>query len=145
MRTFTFVFGMLFISAVLAQQGGKTGTLIVKYVKLRSDEGLVRSSLFKSAEGFPSKREKAAASAKADIKNRQAELIFRDVKYGTYAVGMIHDENSNDKFDTNIFRIPKEGFGASNDARGSFGPPSFDDAKFELKSDTLQITITVAY
>jgi hypothetical protein len=35
-------------------------------------------------------------------------------------------ENSNGKLDTNFVGIPREGVGASNDAKGHFGPPKFD-------------------
>ena len=37
-------------------------------------------------------------------------------------------------------RIPKEDFGASNDAKASFGPPKYEDAKFEVDgSKTISI------
>ena len=32
--------------------------------------------------------------------------------------------------------MPKEPWGMSNNARGNFGPPKFEDARFELKGDT---------
>ena len=38
----------------------------------------------------------------------------------------------NEKLDTNFFGIPKEQFGFSNNAKGRFGPPSFESASFEL-------------
>jgi uncharacterized protein (DUF2141 family) len=42
------------------------------------------------------------------------------------------DSNKNEKLDTNFFGIPKEQFGFSNNAKGRFGPPSFESASFEL-------------
>ena len=42
------------------------------------------------------------------------------------------DANENEKLDTNFLGIPKEQFGFSNDAKGSFGPPSFESASFEV-------------
>ena len=43
----------------------------------------------------------------------------------------------------NLLGIPKEGVGASNDAKAHFGPPKFKDARFLLegKSETLVIHI----
>jgi uncharacterized protein (DUF2141 family) len=38
---------------------------------------------------------------------------------------------------------PKEPTGASNDAPAKFGPPKFKNAKFQLESPTLTLTVTV--
>jgi uncharacterized protein (DUF2141 family) len=58
---------------------------------------------------------------------------------------VIHGENDNRKMDTKIFGIPREGEGASNDARGHFGPPRFEDAAFQFGGGRLDLKITVAY
>ncbi len=39
--------------------------------------------------------------------------------------------------------MPKESFGASNDAKGSFGPPDFEDAKFLINKSQLSIKINM--
>ncbi|MDR1437149.1 MAG: DUF2141 domain-containing protein, partial [Candidatus Symbiothrix sp.] len=60
-----------------------------------------------------------------------------------YAVSIFHDENDNGKLDTGVFGIPKERTGNSNNARGSYGPPKFDDCKFTVSGDTeIYITLT---
>jgi uncharacterized protein (DUF2141 family) len=38
----------------------------------------------------------------------------------------------NGRLDKNVFGIPKEGYGASNNPKKSMGPPKFADAKFQL-------------
>ena len=43
----------------------------------------------------------------------------------------MHDTNDNKELDSNLFGMPKEGFGFSNDAMGMFGPPDFKKASFE--------------
>ena len=40
----------------------------------------------------------------------------------------LHDEDGNGGMGTDWMGRPREGWGASNDARGRFGPPSFEDA-----------------
>ena len=67
------------------------------------------------------------------------------VKPGTYAVSTFHDENSNGKLDTNLLGIPTEGVGASNNAKGHFGPPKFDDAKFRFEGGRLDLKIAIDY
>lgn len=66
-------------------------------------------------------------------------IIFDGVPDGTYAVSIIHDSNGNGELDSNLFGIPKEGFGFSNDAMGTFGPPSFEKAKLVVSSSATAI------
>ena len=54
---------------------------------------------------------------------------------GTYAIGIFVDTNYNNKMDRNLFGVPKEQFGFSNNAKGNFGPPSFKDASFVLSGN----------
>lgn len=71
-------------------------------------------------------------------------VVFDNVPVGTYAVSIIHDSNENGELDSNLFGIPKEGFGFSNDAMGTFGPPSFDKAKLVVSSMTVA-TVKMRY
>ena len=49
--------------------------------------------------------------------------------------------NGNEKLDTNLVGIPSEPYGFSRNARGRFGPPSFDDLAIEVGDDDLSIDI----
>ncbi len=144
-RNMFILFCLLFNSVIFAQENDSSGTIIVKLVNFRNSDGQVKLALFNSGEGFPDKRDKAIALPKSEIVNKKAEILFTDISYGTYAIGVHHDENSNDKFDSNWLKIPKEGYAASNDAKGKFGPPKYRDACFELKTDTLKMVIKVNY
>jgi uncharacterized protein (DUF2141 family) len=55
------------------------------------------------------------------------------------------DENSNGKLDTNFIGMPREGAGASNDAKGHMGPPKFGAASFPYRGERLEFTIHVNY
>ena len=61
---------------------------------------------------------------------------------GTYAIGIFVDVNYNNEMDRNFFGVPKEQYGFSNDAKGSFGPPSFNDASFTVTGD-MQLEINL--
>ncbi len=39
-----------------------------------------------------------------------------------------------------MMRIPKEAYAASNNARGSFGPPKFKDARFDYPGGLLELS-----
>lgn len=62
---------------------------------------------------------------------------------GDYGISMFHDENGNGKMDSNLVGIPKEPYGFSNSAKGSFGPPKWKAVKFTINGDTEQ-TIDLA-
>lgn len=112
---------------------------------LHADKGHVICSLYSSAAGFPKNDRKAIAHSESLIANRHADCEFSGIQPGTYAISVFHDENSNGRLDTNFLGIPREGVGASNDARGHFGPPSFHDASFVYAGGSMDVKIVIAY
>ncbi|MBN1524560.1 MAG: DUF2141 domain-containing protein [Spirochaetales bacterium] len=135
--------GLFCLSAVFSQE--KTGEIQVTISGLRTAKGKVLCTLYNKADGYPMEEKKALKAAEADIRDGKAVFVFSDLPYGTYAVSVFHDENANYKLDTGLFGIPTEGLGASNDAKGSFGPPQFKDAKVELSGPELILKITMVY
>ena len=82
---------------------------------------------------------------KSPISNGHAVCEFPGVKEGTYAVSVFHDENSNGKLDAKFMGMPREGVGASNNAKGHFGPPKFDAAAFRFSGGRMELKITITY
>jgi len=72
------------------------------------------------------------------------EAVFKDLPPGIYAMQAYHDEKDGGKMRTGLFGIPLDGTATSNDASGSFGPPTFEDAKFEVTGDAT-IVATMRY
>ncbi|MEM7050108.1 MAG: DUF2141 domain-containing protein [Acidobacteriota bacterium] len=54
---------------------------------------------------------------------------------GAYGIKVYLDVDRDDELDRGAFGIPSEPYGFSNDARGSFGPPSWSAARFDLTGD----------
>lgn len=112
----------------------------------RNTKGQALVSLFASAKGFPDKGKIAQERKAYRIVGGQIEIRFDDVKPGTYAVAVLHDENKDFKMKTGLFGIPKEGYGISKGAKGRFGPPKFADAKFKVTAkDDVHLTISMIY
>lgn len=128
-----------------SQQPPQENQIRVEIVGFRNDKGQALCSLFSSAGGFPKNTEKAVAHSKSIISNRHAVCESPGVAPGTYAVSVFHDEDSNGKLDANFMGIPREGVGASNDAKGHFGPPKFDAAAFRFAGGRLDLKITINY
>ena len=131
--------------AVPQEQPAPENLIHVDIAGLRNDKGQVLCSLFSSATDFPKKTEKATAHARSDISHGRAVCEFGGIAPGTYAVSVFHDENSNGKMDTNFMGIPREGVGASNNAKGHFGPPRFEAAAFRFLGGRLDLKITINY
>jgi len=117
----------------------------VEISSLRNDKGQVLCGLFSSADAFPKKPEKAVTRLMSKIAEHHASCEFAGVAPGTYPVSVVHDENSNGKMDTNFIGMPREGVGASNDAKGHMGPPKFSAASFQYHGGRLDLKIRVNY
>lgn len=116
--------------------------VVVTIVGLESDAGHVRVALWDSAEGFPT-GDSYVAAMNVDIEGGTARLEFADIALGSYALSVFHDENANGELDSGFMGRPKEPIGASNDARGRFGPPKYEDARFEVDQAMVELTINV--
>jgi len=121
------------------------GVIDAEVVGLRNNKGQVFCALYASAEGFPKDSQKAIQRDRSSISEKKASCDFSGIEPGTYAVSVFHDENSNGKLDTNFLGIPREGVGASNDAKGHMGPPKFAAAQFLFSGGRLNLKITINY
>ena len=117
----------------------------VEVTGLRNNNGFVLVSLFKEGVGFPDQAEKAVRKAKLGINNGKSAVVFSDIQPGQYAISILHDENNDQKMNTNGLGIPKEGYGFSNNVTGAFGPPSFRRASFKYNGDLSSLTIRTRY
>ena len=68
----------------------------------------------------------------SEIKEGVAQITFSEVPSGTYAVTAYHDKNGNQQMDFESNGIPKENYGVSNNQMNLYGPPLWEDAKFEF-------------
>jgi uncharacterized protein (DUF2141 family) len=80
--------------------------------------------------------EKAAFQKIQAVSGKTEHIIISGVPDGVYAVTVFQDLNGNGELDTSSIGFPREPFGFSNDARGSFGPPKFRKAKFDVAGNT---------
>ncbi len=80
-----------------------------------------------------------------EIEDTKGRCDFLDIEPGTYALGVVHDENMNGKMDTNWLGVPEEGYGFSSGAKVSMSAPSFEDASFSYDGKELHLTIGLTY
>jgi len=123
-----------FLLGSVASAAGEGVT--VQVTGLRNDKGKVGCLAWSSETGFPSDNKQASAGAMVSISGQQARCHFPQLSPGTYAISVMHDENGDGKLNTNMVGIPTEGYGFSNGARGTFGPPDFKAAVVQIASGT---------
>ena len=133
--------GMMNASVVTsATRTGAEGELTVDITGLQSGEGQVRIALFDSKETFLQKPLKSSVVA---IENFQSHWQLKGVSAGSYALAVYQDRNNNGQLDRNLVGIPLEPYGFSNNARGILGPPSFEDARFQVTGSKVRIEVQV--
>ncbi|MEO8590991.1 MAG: DUF2141 domain-containing protein [Flavobacteriales bacterium] len=129
MRTVvTSIFLTLFALGAAAQ-----GTLAVEVVLSEPAKGgTLRLVLCPNASAFAS--EQGCILEQVHVTGPIVVITRTDLTVGRYAIKAFHDVNDNGKLDTNWIGIPSEPYGFSNDAMGTFGPPSFEQAGFVVKT-----------
>ena len=132
-----FLLAGLVMNIFLAE--GQVLEVVVKNIK--NDQGVLMVGIFNNEKTFTRKVWKGE---KPKAQTGTMTIVFQDIPAGAYAISVFHDANENGKLDTNFMGIPKEGFGFSNDAMGSFGPPSFELARFDCPPGH-PISVTLKY
>ena len=139
------------LCALLGSGSGNASELVVVIQGVDSHEGALLIALYGVQQRATFPYTDRGAMAEVHIRaetlqapGKQASVSFGDLAPGSYAVSVIHDLNGNGDIDLNMLGIPIEGYGFSNGARGSVGPPSFDAAAVRVgPGEPTRIEITL--
>lgn len=114
-------------------------TLTIEIEGFENDKGQLVLGVCNKKENF---LKEFAYGDVVKIKNKKATVVIKNLPSGEYAISLFHDVNSNNILDKNMFGIPSEDYGFSNNASGTFGPPKYEDVKFNLnESKTIKIIL----
>jgi uncharacterized protein (DUF2141 family) len=119
---------MLFAASALSAQN----KLTVVVSGMEDVEGHLIVGLY-DEENF---RKKPINGQVVKVDNETMTIVLENILPGEYAVSLFQDENDNQKLDTGFLGIPTEKYGFSNNAKGQFGPPSYEECKFTVEGDT---------
>ncbi len=113
-------------------------TLIIR--NLRSSTAPVIVSIYGTENDFPAPTGQFK-EYKFNAKGNVLTAKISDVPFGTYAIALYQDENSNGKIDKNFIGYPTEGFAFSNNFKPTVKAPSFKNCAFNYSkaSSTLRI------
>ncbi|NJM50903.1 MAG: DUF2141 domain-containing protein [Sphingomonadales bacterium] len=116
----------------------------VSVSNLRNAKGQLMVCLTKNPKAFPDCSKDSAALKKLVPAGNAGNIVFTSVEAGTYAIAIVHDENSNNKMDLRIF-IPREGFGFSRNPTITVGPPKFKSASFTVGNSNVTQAVKMKY
>lgn len=129
------------LTAAAGQAKTPTADLMIHITGFENSNGLAMVALVNSKENYESDGKPYMGFMLKIVNNEVRQTI--SIPHGEYAMKVFHDANANGELDTLLFNIPAEGYGFSNNARGPFGPPAYEDAKFNLESPQHQISIKI--
>ena len=123
----------------MPKETDNTATLTVEFNITKYNKGSMFFALYDSKAGY---MKTAVYSTKVKVTDKKAVVVVENLAHGTYGFSFFHDVNDNGKLDKNFIGIPKEPYGFSNDEKGTFGPPDFEDVSFKVTKDlTLKASI----
>lgn len=112
-------------------------TITVTIDNVNNDNGIVSMALHTSDTFM---KGAGIMNAETNIKDGKVTITFENVQPGEYAIMALHDENENKRMDFQDNGMPLESYGTSNNVM-AFGPPQYDDAKFEVDAKDLELNI----
>jgi uncharacterized protein (DUF2141 family) len=111
--------------------------LVIRVHEVRPGQGPLLVAIYDRETGFPYTPSRAIARLRSETPRPDVELSTNSLKPGRYALALFQDRNGDQRLNTNILGMPKEGYGVSNNAYNTFSAPRFNDAAFQLKSKTV--------
>ncbi len=135
-KTFSIAILLFLTSLFCFSQESETYTITVSIDNVKNNNGKVMLGLH-SADTFM--KGQGIQNAESKIEDGKITVTFENVEPGNYAILALHDENENNRMDFEN-GTPIESYGMSNNPM-SYGPPQYNDAKFEVINENLDLKI----
>jgi uncharacterized protein (DUF2141 family) len=132
---------IIVISLLLFSFRGSNPKQVLVVSNLDKIKGKLYIGWYKSTEEFR-KADKAVFQKIVEVEGKETvEIPFENIPPGTYAVAIFLDENGNGKIDTNMFGIPKEKYGFSNNKYPLTRAATFKESAFTVGEKENSISI----
>ena len=137
---YKFVLFALLLSCLYCEGYGqdKAG-LTLQIEGVEQPTGYMMVAVYDNADQFLSRD--MFRGSKNKVNNAGSMKISLELPFGEYGISVIHDVNADGELDTNLVGIPKEPTGFSNNAKGKFGPPKYEQVKFSFTKSGQRLVI----
>jgi uncharacterized protein (DUF2141 family) len=138
------ILALVALGAAISADAASGVNIDITLSGLRNAKGQVLVCLATNPKSFPDCSKDPGAQKKSVAATNGSTVRFSGVTPGTYAIAIVHDENTNDKMDLSLF-LPKEGWGLSRNPKTRMGKPKFSSSAFLVGDAYLVFPITVKY
>lgn len=115
-----------------------TSNLQINITNLKHQEGKIFIAIYNSKDNFG----EPDGVYKAQVISPATAYCSFSIPEGNYAIAIFHDENNNGVLDKNVFGVPTEGYGFSNNFSGW---PTYQKALIYCGTGTYKQTIEMKY
>ena len=137
-----FIFPLLLLLTSGMQSWAQQNTLQIEITNIASAKGEIWFALFLGEKGFPEKSENAYRTARVKAEKGMISYTFKELPAGNYALAVFHDENGDGKMNKNMFGVPKEAYGFSNNVKNLLRAPYFKECAFSIPKEK-KLTIEI--
>jgi uncharacterized protein (DUF2141 family) len=130
--------GMVSMPCAVAQ---KKGVLVIHVNSFETDRGFAVANIFRENDDIP---RKYFLQIKTNIQNGEATLYFSNLPFGSYAVIVFQDENSNGILDHRFGPNEPMGFSNAWELTLFSGMPTFKKLKFNFTINTQTVVIPIS-
>ena len=116
--------------------------LCINMTNLLPAQGYTRIAIVDTEAGFKGEAHNIAGFF-LPVHHETMSVCVSPLKHGNYAVRVIQDVDGDGEMATNLLGMPQEPWGTSNNAKGRFGPPKWEDARFELGAEKVTQNINL--
>jgi uncharacterized protein (DUF2141 family) len=117
--------------------------LVVHVDRIVSDRGTIRVAVDHSESSYRDDS-KAFRRARTPARAPQVAVTFADIPPGRYAIRVYQDENGDGWLNRNLFGVPTEPYGFSNNPPARFSMPSFDQVLIEVNQPRAEARIELS-
>lgn len=131
------------LSLVPGSQPSEINRLHLQIENIRSGNGAIHLALYDREESFAKSLEPFLLKIYSIPADRKLQLQLDSLPAGRYSLAVYHDENGNGELDKNLFGIPKEPYGFSNNPRAKWSAPTYEETAFVLNGSPANLSVSL--
>lgn len=122
----------------------QTCNIEIEVIGLKSTQGQFMISINRGPEGWPEENFIEQRFI-PEFTAPNFTIVFENMPYGNYAVGVLHDKDEDGEMTSNFIGIPKEAFGFTRDYKVVFRAPKYEEANFEVNTPVKKLKINLQH